>query len=90
MTDKEIQTAREVDLVELVDFLEIPYNQMSDHVKIVCPFHEEIQPSCSIWPDHVHCFGCNFHSDTIGFVQGLFKVDFKTAVQMLNKYANKR
>jgi DNA polymerase len=25
--------------------------------KVVCPFHDEIEPSCAIYPDHFHCFG---------------------------------
>src|SRR5215475_192254 len=26
--------------------------------KVACPFHEDAEPSCTIYPDHFHCFGC--------------------------------
>ena len=26
--------------------------------KVCCPFHDDAEPSCAIYPDHFHCFGC--------------------------------
>ena len=26
--------------------------------KVACPFHDDIEPSCTIYPDHFFCFGC--------------------------------
>jgi DNA polymerase len=28
-----------------------------DH-KVSCPFHNDVEPSCAIYPNHFHCFGC--------------------------------
>ena len=84
MTDHEIQKAKEVDLMELIDRLEIPYELCGDHANILCIEHSETQPSLSIFEDHVHCWGCGFHQDSIGFIQALFKTDFQTAVKFLN------
>ena len=51
----------------------------------LCPFHAEKTPSCKVFPDHVHCFGCGFHGDVISVAQGLFKEDFKTALKRLDR-----
>ena len=39
-------------LTELVGLPLAPGN------KVVCPFHEDAEPSCMIYPDHFYCFGC--------------------------------
>jgi hypothetical protein len=26
--------------------------------KVCCPFHEDVEPSCTIYPDHFYCYGC--------------------------------
>ena len=39
-------------LTELVGLPLAPGN------KVACPFHEDAEPSCTIYPDHFHCFGC--------------------------------
>ena len=39
----------------LYDFVTLPMTE-SRHVS--CPFHDDPQPSCKIYPDHCHCFGC--------------------------------
>jgi len=43
---------------------------------ILCPAHSEKHPSCKIYPDHVHCFSCGFHEDSIGLVQHVLKYEF--------------
>ena len=85
MTKQEIEKAKQIDLIEIVNGLEIPNNWFSDHVKIICPFHEESSGSCAIYSDHYYCFGCAEHGDQISFVMKYLKVDFSTAVTMLNK-----
>jgi DNA polymerase len=42
--------------------------------KLPCPFHEDAEPSCAIYPDHYHCYGCGAHGGRIDWlmqVQGL-------------------
>lgn len=31
--------------------------------KILCPFHEEVTPSCTIYGNRFYCFGCGRHGD---------------------------
>ena len=46
--------------------------------KLCCPFHEDIEPSCTIYPDHFHCFGCGEHGSRLDW---LMRVEGMTAVE---------
>jgi CHC2 zinc finger/Toprim domain len=41
---------------------------VGDSGKIECPFHPDSTPSCHIYPDHYHCFGCGAHGDALDWV----------------------
>ena len=84
MTDREIANAKNVDLMELIDKLEIPYILAGDHANILCFKHDELKLSLAIYSDHIFCYGCSYRNDSIGFIQDLFKTDFQTAVKFLN------
>ena len=84
-TKQEIQKAKEIDLIELVTRMEIPYKQESGHIKIHCMWHEESHESFAIYNDHYYCFGCQENGDIIDFVRHVYKVDFNTAIKLLNK-----
>jgi DNA polymerase len=38
-----------------------------DH-KVCCPFHDDDEPSCTIYPDHFHCFGCGEHGSRLDWL----------------------
>jgi DNA polymerase len=38
-----------------------------DH-KVCCPFHDDAEPSCTIYPDHFHCFGCGEHGSRLDWL----------------------
>ena len=82
---QQITRAKEVNLDELVTRMEIPYKQESGHIKINCLWHDESSPSLAIYFDHYYCFGCQENGDIIDFVRHVYKVDFDSAVKMLNK-----
>jgi DNA primase len=86
ITNLQKQRAKDNDLIEIVIGLEIPYVKGSDHIKIRCINHDERSPSLAIYSDHAFCFGCNYRTDAIGFVQKFLNVTFKDAVEVLNKY----
>jgi len=54
---------------------------------ILCPFHKEKTPSCFLYEDHYHCFGCNRHGDVIDAHRKLTSVDFQTALEELGQMA---
>jgi DNA polymerase len=46
--------------------------------KLPCPFHEDVEPSCAIYPDHYHCYGCSAHGSRIDWlmqVEGMTKAE---------------
>jgi hypothetical protein len=49
-------------LTELVSLPLTPDNKVS------CPFHEDAEPSCTIYPDHFHCFGCGEHGSRLDWL----------------------
>lgn len=53
---------------------------------ICCPFHAEKTPSCHLYSDHLHCFGCGAHTDNIGFVMLHKNVPFKEG-QGIRRYS---
>lgn len=39
-----------------------------------CPFHSEKTPSCKVYSDSLHCFGCGEHHDIISFTKMYFNL----------------
>jgi DNA polymerase len=49
----------------LTDLCTLPMDA-SNHV--CCPFHDDPEPSCTIYADHFHCYGCGVHGDRIDWL----------------------
>jgi hypothetical protein len=49
-------------LTELVSLPLTPDNKAS------CPFHDDVEPSCTIYPDHFHCYGCGEHGSRLDWL----------------------
>jgi hypothetical protein len=47
---------------------ELVTSPLTPNNKVCCPFHEEIEPSCAIYPDHFHCFGCGEHGTRVDWL----------------------
>jgi hypothetical protein len=65
----------------LTDFVSLPMDA-SGHVS--CPFHDDPQPSCKIYSDHFHCFGCGERGgrmDWLMRVEGMSKSEAIAALQ---------
>jgi DNA polymerase len=56
LADELMQDADE--LPSLKDLVSLPMTG----VNVNCPFHEDEEPSCTIYDDHYHCHGCGAHS----------------------------
>jgi DNA primase len=54
---------------------------------MLCPFHSEKDPSCFLYEDHFHCYGCGEHGDVIDAHKKIRGVDFKTALEDLGRMA---
>ena len=86
---KEIEQGAEEDFLAslgttvapLTDFVSLPMDP-SGHVS--CPFHDDPKPSCKIYSDHWHCFGCGRRGDRIEWltqVEGMTKAEAIAALQ---------
>ncbi|MGY8682665.1 toprim domain-containing protein [Bradyrhizobium sp. UFLA05-153] len=67
-------------LTEMVGLPLLPGN------KLMCPFHDEIEPSCTIYPDHFHCFGCGEHGNRVDWLMRVEGMTAAEAVQMIKEW----
>ena len=51
--------------------------------KALCPFHNDRNPSLSVYDDHYHCFACGEHGDVIDLTAKLFGLKLYEAAQKL-------
>jgi hypothetical protein len=61
-------------LTELVSLPLTPDNKVS------CPFHDDTEPSCTIYPDHFYCFGCGSRGSRLDW---LMRVEGMTAPEAM-------
>jgi len=54
---------------------------------VLCPFHMEKTPSCFLYEDHFHCYGCGAHGDVIDAHIKIKGSDFRTALEELGRLA---
>ncbi len=60
--------------------------KMNSSRKVCCIFHNERTPSMHVYADnHFHCYSCDKTGDVIDVVMQMQSLDFKAAVDYLNK-----
>jgi DNA primase len=64
----------------------IVLHKASDHWVCRCPFHREKTPSCHVWGDHFHCFGCCTRGDIIHYIQKSRAINFTEALRVLGGF----
>jgi DNA polymerase len=68
-------------IAPLTDLVSLPMDA-SGHVS--CPFHDDPNPSCRIYSDHFHCFGCGEHGDRLDWlmqVEGMTRAEAIVTLQ---------
>ena len=55
--------------------------------KVHCPFHDDDTPSCHIYADHFHCFGCGAHGTTIDWLRDVEGMDYGAAMELLARWS---
>jgi len=60
--------------------------------KIICPWHDDHNPSMHVYRDHAHCFSsiCGITVDGIKMAQQMYDMDFTEAIEFLRQYKGKR
>ena len=56
--DKDFIDNLPVNIAPLFELVTLP---LAPGNKVCCPFHDEVEPSCAIYADHFHCYGCHDH-----------------------------
>jgi len=54
-----------------------------DYHKCLCPFHKEKTPSCVVYDDHYHCFGCNSHGMSVDYIMNRDRCKYPDAMEIL-------
>jgi CHC2-type zinc finger protein/Toprim domain-containing protein len=54
--------------------------------KVCCPFHADGTPSCHIYADHFHCFGCGAHGNAIDWLMMVEGLDRAGAIQRIETW----
>src|SRR5262249_9585606 len=68
-------------IAPLTDLVSLP---MDASGRVSCPFHDDWEPSCSIYVDHFHCHACGAHGNRVDWltrVEGMTKTDAIAAPQ---------
>ena len=62
----------------------------NNHVQIKCPFHDDNNPSCSLWRDinAFKCWSCGSRGDVVTFIQ-LLEGNDKVPLTLLKKMLTK-
>lgn len=76
-----------VTLQNLLDYYGIPLKKTGSSFRILCPFHSDKDPSCSIslQRNQFHCFSCGAGGGIIKFVELKESCDKKAAYNFLRK-----
>src|SRR5699024_10756460 len=62
----------------------VALNRHGQHLKGLCPFHDERTASFYVYPDNRwFCFGCQEHGDVIDFTQKIEGEGFRWAIEHL-------
>jgi hypothetical protein len=69
------------DIAPLTDLVSLP---LTADQKVSCPFHDDAEPSCKIYPDHFYCFGCGERGSRLDWlmrVEGMSEAEAVIAIK---------
>ena len=73
--------------ISMINILD-KYNIKRRGNQFVCPFHRDKNPSAKAYKNSYFCFACGKTGDIIQFVEDYFNIDFKSAMNLINKDFN--
>src|SRR5262249_31679660 len=71
--------ASEIVFASLRDIVALPLTRG----KVLCPFHDDHQPSCHIYHDHYHCYVCGANGDAVSWLMEVEGLTYSEAVETL-------
>ncbi len=83
----EIRSAN--DIVDVIQWLNVPLKKAGGSFRALCPFHKEKTPSFHVNPERqsFHCFGCGAGGDVFKFIMMREGLEFPAAVERLAERA---
>jgi P4 family phage/plasmid primase-like protien len=76
---------KHIDISEVIQRYVIPAYLGRGYFQALCPFHDEREPSFTVYKASYYCFGCGVHGDIIDFVMEREHLGFKDAVEWLSR-----
>jgi DNA polymerase len=73
------------DVAPLTELVNLP---LTPDNKVACPFHDDVEPSCMIYPDHFWCFGCNEHGNRIDWLTRVEGMTEAEAISFIKDWPN--
>lgn len=58
--------------------------------KCICPFHDDPTPSCHIYDNHFHCYGCGAHGDPLEWLMWVEGATYEAARHTLENWSGAR
>jgi DNA primase len=56
--------------------------------KVACPFHDDLHPSCHVYPDGFKCFACGAFGDHLDWIEGVYGLSTSEALERLTVAAH--
>jgi P4 family phage/plasmid primase-like protien len=72
-----------INLSSIIEQYVTPVRRSSKYWQGLCPFHNDHDPSFTVYNDSWFCFGCNEGGDVISFIQKIENLTFIEAVKKL-------
>ncbi len=60
-----------------------PKKEIQGYAQWLCPFHQERQPSFTVYANGYHCFGCDMHGSAIDWVMKFRGLEIGPAIDLL-------
>lgn len=76
---------KHVDVSVVIQRYVTPAYRGRGYFQTLCPFHNEREPSFTVYKDSYYCFGCGAHGDVIDFVMEREHLSFREAIDWLSK-----
>lgn len=58
--------------------------------KCNCPFHDDLTPSCHVYSDHFHCYGCGVRGDPLEWLMWVEGATYEAARHTLENWSGPR
>lgn len=72
-----------INISSIIERYVTPVRRSSKYWQGLCPFHNDHDPSFTVYSDSWYCFGCNEGGDVISFIQKIEDLSFIEAVKKL-------